>query len=170
MKHIVKYLEEKLRVTPLGKVTTKPYEEVCDAYVGEEILIDDQCTGIKVTYIDYIYWLESKTPETSDSEEVRIVTCACSSTIPSIMFLNKSDAIQFDKALEEFCNDGRDEWEDAISQFASWEAVDYAINVTHVFHKELRGACGQKLLGIGRLSINGDPYSPILNYLYGYFN
>ena len=170
MKHIVKYLEEKLRVTPLGKVTTKPYEEVCDAYVGEEILIDGQCTGIKVTYIDYIYWLESKTPETSDSEEVRIVTCACSSTIPSIMFLDKSDAIQFDKALEEFCKDGRDEWKEAASQYVSKEVVDHAINVSHVFHLRLRGACSQKLLGIGRLSINSDPYSPILNYLNGYFN
>ncbi len=67
MKHIVKFLEEKLKVTPLGKVTTKPYEEVCDAYVGEEILIDGQNTGIKITYIDYIYWLESKTSGIDDN-------------------------------------------------------------------------------------------------------
>ena len=168
MKNIVKYLEEKLKVSPLGKVTTEPYEEVCDAYVGEEIIIDGQSTGIKIAYIDYIDWLESKTTETDDTS-VQVVTCTCSSIISSIMFLDKSDAILFDKALEEFCKEGEIEWKDAISQFASREAVNYAINVTHDFHKELRGAYSQELLEVSRLSIDSDPYTPILNYLNGYF-
>ncbi len=86
------------------------------------------------------------------------------------MFLNKSDAISFDKALKKFCNLGETEWRDAASQYASKGAVDFAINVTHAFRQELRGGYSQELLEASGLSINSDPYSPVLNYLNGYFN
>ena len=47
-----------MRVKPLGRVTTDPYETTSGCYAGESILIDDKDVGIVVYYIDYIKWLE----------------------------------------------------------------------------------------------------------------
>lgn len=58
MKFIDKYLTEVMRVKPLGRVTTDPYETTSGCYAGETILIDDKDVGIVVYYIDYIKWLE----------------------------------------------------------------------------------------------------------------
>lgn len=60
MKHIEKYLEEEVRVKPLGKVTTDPYESTVGQFIGESIIIDGHDSGIVVAYADYIDWLENK--------------------------------------------------------------------------------------------------------------
>ena len=54
MKYLNEYLEQKLKIKPLGKVTT------ILVYSGEEILIDDEATNIVVYYIDYINWVENE--------------------------------------------------------------------------------------------------------------
>ena len=66
MKYIVEYLEDKLKVKPLGKVSTKLYERTCGDYVGEEIYIDKTFTGIIIYYVDYIKWLEENCTILSD--------------------------------------------------------------------------------------------------------
>lgn len=58
MKYITRFLEEKIKIKPLGQVTTKPHESEWGSYDGEEVLIDGEYTGIIVYYIDYINWLE----------------------------------------------------------------------------------------------------------------
>lgn len=58
MKYINEYLEQKIKIKPLGNLTTEVYEADCGEYTGEEILIDGHHTGIIVYYIDYIFWLE----------------------------------------------------------------------------------------------------------------
>lgn len=60
MKYLNEYLEQKLKIKPLGKVTTILYESEIGVYSGEEILIDDELTNIVVCYIDYINWLENE--------------------------------------------------------------------------------------------------------------
>lgn len=60
MKHIIEYLEEEMRISPLGEVTTDPHEATCGGYTGETIFIDGKDVGIIVYYIDYINWIEKK--------------------------------------------------------------------------------------------------------------
>lgn len=60
MKYLNEYLEQKLKIKPLGKVTTILYESEIGVYSGEEILIDDELTNIVVYYINYINWLENE--------------------------------------------------------------------------------------------------------------
>lgn len=60
MKYLNEYLEQKLKIKPLGEVTTISYESAIGDYSGEEILIDDEQTNIIVYYIDYINWLENE--------------------------------------------------------------------------------------------------------------
>ena len=60
MKYLNEYLEQKLKIKPLGKVTTILYESEIGVYSGEEILIDGETTNIVVYYIDYIDWLENE--------------------------------------------------------------------------------------------------------------
>lgn len=60
MKKVLEYLEEEMRISPLGEVTTDPHEVVCGEYSGETILIDGKDVGIVIYYIDYINWLEKK--------------------------------------------------------------------------------------------------------------
>lgn len=60
MKFLNEYLEQKLKIKPLGEVTTILYESEIGIYSGEEILIDNEATHIVVCYIDYIDWLENE--------------------------------------------------------------------------------------------------------------
>lgn len=60
MKLINEYLEEQMRIKPLGVVTTDPHEADCGEYTGEDVLIDGKDVGIVVYYIDYINWLEKR--------------------------------------------------------------------------------------------------------------
>lgn len=58
MKHILNYLNDKLRIMPLGNLTTRPYEDTCGVYSGESVIIDGIDTEIVVSYVDYIRYLE----------------------------------------------------------------------------------------------------------------
>ena len=58
--YIKEYLEQKIKIQPLGEVTTRVYETKPGEYTGEEILIDSCYTGIVIYYIDYINWLENE--------------------------------------------------------------------------------------------------------------
>lgn len=60
MKYLNEYLEQKLKIKPLGEVTTILYESEISVYSGEEILIDGESSNIVVYYIDYIDWLENE--------------------------------------------------------------------------------------------------------------
>lgn len=60
MKYIKEYLEQKIRIKPLGTLTTEAYECEPGEYTGESILIDGKYTGIVIYYIDYIDWLEGR--------------------------------------------------------------------------------------------------------------
>ena len=58
MKYINKYLEEELKLQPLGNVGTKE-DEVSDLS-GEMVYVDGKCTNIFVAHVDYANWLEKK--------------------------------------------------------------------------------------------------------------
>lgn len=58
MKFLEKYLEDKERIKPLGKLTTK--ESVEGESVGLSLVIDGYEPGIEVWWIDYAMWLEEK--------------------------------------------------------------------------------------------------------------
>ena len=58
MKYLEKYLEEKERIKPLGKLTTK--ESIEGEYVGVSLVIDGYEPGIEVWWVDYAKWLEEK--------------------------------------------------------------------------------------------------------------
>lgn len=60
MKYIKEYLEQKIRIKPLGILTTEVHESEPGEYIGESILIDGKYTGIVIYYIDYINWLEEE--------------------------------------------------------------------------------------------------------------
>ena len=58
MKYLEKYLKEKERIKPLGKLTTK--ESVEGESVGVSLVIDGYEPGIEVWWVDYATWLEEK--------------------------------------------------------------------------------------------------------------
>ena len=58
MKFLEKYLEEKERIKPLGKLTTK--ESVEGESVGVSLVIDGYEPGIEIWWADYAMWLEEK--------------------------------------------------------------------------------------------------------------
>ena len=58
MKYLEKYLEEKERIKPLGKLTTN--ESIEGEYVGVSLVIDGYEPGIEVWWVDYAKWLEEK--------------------------------------------------------------------------------------------------------------
>lgn len=58
MKYIIQYLEEIMRIKPLGKVTT--IDDNKYDLSGVSIKIDEKEVGIFVAHVDYAMWLESK--------------------------------------------------------------------------------------------------------------
>ena len=60
MIYLTQYLEEKLKIKPLGTVSTEDYEESPCVPVGETLIIDGINTGIVIWYVDYMVWLEEK--------------------------------------------------------------------------------------------------------------
>lgn len=58
MKFLEKYLEEKMRIKPLGELTTRKSIDGDD--VGVSIVIDGYEPGIEVWWADYAMWLEEK--------------------------------------------------------------------------------------------------------------
>lgn len=58
MKYLEQYIEEKLKIKVLGKLTTRDSNEGGD--VGVSLVIDGYEPGIEVWYVDYATWLEEK--------------------------------------------------------------------------------------------------------------
>lgn len=58
MKYLEQYIEEKLRIKVLGKLTTR--ESNSGEEVGVSLVIDGYEPGIEVWYADYCCWLEEK--------------------------------------------------------------------------------------------------------------
>ena len=58
MKYIENYLEEVVKVKPLGKITTEEWEQ--DGLSGEMVSIDGRCSDIFISHIDYAKWIEKK--------------------------------------------------------------------------------------------------------------
>lgn len=56
MKYIKQYLNEVLKIQPLGEITLG--ECVEHAALGHSIIINGTDTGIEVWYCDYCKWLE----------------------------------------------------------------------------------------------------------------
>ena len=61
MKYLKQYLEEKLKIKVLGKLTTA--ESSSGEEVGVSLVIDGYEPGIEVWYVDYCTWLEKKIEE-----------------------------------------------------------------------------------------------------------
>lgn len=60
MKYIEEYLAERVKIKPLGKLTTVQEDVEPCMPIGERIVIDDFETDIVVWYSDYAIWLERK--------------------------------------------------------------------------------------------------------------
>jgi hypothetical protein len=61
MKYLEQYIEEKLKIKVLGKLTTR---ECCEGDgLGVSLVIDGFEPGIEVWYVDYSKWLERKLDE-----------------------------------------------------------------------------------------------------------
>lgn len=58
MKHIKEYLENVIKVNPLGQLSTR--EDILNDMSGEMVYIDGKCTDIFISHADYANWLESK--------------------------------------------------------------------------------------------------------------
>ena len=58
MKYLEQYIEEKLKIKVLGKLTTR--ESNSGEEVGVSLVIDGYEPGIEVWYADYATWLEEK--------------------------------------------------------------------------------------------------------------
>ena len=56
MKYALQYIEQVLRVKPLGEVT---FDECSEGEkCGYEVLIDGKFTGLEIWWVDYARWLE----------------------------------------------------------------------------------------------------------------
>lgn len=61
MKYLEQYIEEKIKIKILGKLTTR---ECCEGDgLGVSLVIDGYEPGIEVWYADYSNWLEEKLEE-----------------------------------------------------------------------------------------------------------
>lgn len=58
MKYLEQYIEEKMKIKVLGKLTTR--ESNSGEEVGVSLVIDGYEPGIEVWYVDYCAWLEEK--------------------------------------------------------------------------------------------------------------
>lgn len=85
--------------------------------------------------------------------------------IDDLLFDSEKDAEEFDNALEEFCEFGDEEWNNANRQYASEAAVDYAINISGRFHFNLEGPYSDRLLAACESSTEEDCYRSVMNYL-----
>lgn len=61
MKYLEQYIEEKLKIKVLGKLTTRESNE--GEAVGVSLVIDGYEPGLEVWYADYAIWLEGKLDE-----------------------------------------------------------------------------------------------------------
>lgn len=70
MKYLEQYIEEKLKIKVLGKLTTR--ESNSGEEVGVSLVIDGYEPGIEVWYADYCSWLEEKIAKGAVGSEGRV--------------------------------------------------------------------------------------------------
>ena len=70
MKYLEQYIEEKLKIKVLGKLTTR--ESNSGEEVGVSLVIDGYEPGIEVWYADYCSWLEEKIAKGAIGSEGRV--------------------------------------------------------------------------------------------------
>ena len=68
MKYLEQYLEEKLKIKVLGKLTTT--ESSSGEDVGVSLVIDGYEPGIEVWYADYSRWLEEKIEKLESQSQI----------------------------------------------------------------------------------------------------
>ena len=85
--------------------------------------------------------------------------------IEEMLFFEQKDVEEFDNALEEFCEFGEDEWDEACRNYASEAAIDYAINVSETFHFKLNGPYSERLILASENCVDEDCYKPVMNYI-----
>lgn len=68
MKYLEQYLEEKLKIKVLGKLTTT--ESSSGEEVGVSLVIDGFEPGIEVWYADYSRWLEEKIEKLESQSQI----------------------------------------------------------------------------------------------------
>ena len=88
-----------------------------------------------------------------------------SSLIDEMLFFSQEDVNEFDNALEEFCEYGIEEWDDACKNYVSESAIDYAINVSETFHFNLSGPYSERLILASENCADEDCYKPVMNYI-----
>ena len=70
MKYLEQYIEEKMKIKILGKLTTR--ESNSGEEVGVSLVIDGYEPGIEVWYADYCSWLEEKIAKGAVGSEGRV--------------------------------------------------------------------------------------------------
>jgi hypothetical protein len=70
MKYLEQYIEEKMKIKVLGKLTTR--ESNSGEEVGVSLVIDGYEPGIEVWYADYCAWLEEKIAKGAVGSEGRV--------------------------------------------------------------------------------------------------
>ena len=88
-----------------------------------------------------------------------------SNLIEEMLFFSQEDAKEFDTALEEFCEYGKEEWDSACKNYASEAAIDYAINITETFHFNLSGPYSERLLIACENCSDEGCYTAPMNYI-----
>lgn len=68
MKYLEQYIEEKLKIKVLGKLTTT--ESSSGEEVGVSLVIDGYEPGIEVWYADYSRWLEEKIEKLESQSQI----------------------------------------------------------------------------------------------------
>ena len=69
MKYLGRYIEDVLKLKPLGEISYLDEVEVTTGRSGVQVVIDGVMTGLFVSTTDYVKWLEDvvKSHESSDS-------------------------------------------------------------------------------------------------------
>lgn len=68
MKYLEQFIEEKLKIKALGKLTTT--ESTSGEEVGVSLVIDGYEPGIEVWYADYCAWLEEKIEKLESQSQI----------------------------------------------------------------------------------------------------
>ena len=68
MKYLEQFIEEKLKIKVLGKLTTT--ESTSGEEVGVSLVIDGFEPGIEVWYADYCAWLEEKIEKLESQSQI----------------------------------------------------------------------------------------------------
>lgn len=61
MKYVKEYLNDVIKVKPLGELTTE--DDELNGMSGEMVYIDGKCSDIFISHADYANWLEKQTEQ-----------------------------------------------------------------------------------------------------------